>query len=70
MDENEFSKNLGTDWLAMDAQDNILARASSKDAVQRAAPNAAKYLQGKAKTPPKVKEPKKEPVQTTKTTKT
>lgn len=43
---NAFTDNLGTDWVAVDAQGNVLTRAGDKDTVQRAVPFAAAYFTG------------------------
>ena len=43
---NAFTENLGTDWVAISPTGVPISRASSKDAVERAAPGST-YLTGK-----------------------
>ncbi len=44
---NGFFKDLGSDWLAIAANGEPVARAATEDGVRRAAPNAADYVTGK-----------------------
>jgi len=61
--KHAFFKDLGTDWLALDAAGAPLARAATEDGVRHAAPGAAEYVTGKKTTAtpkPKQEEPKQE----------
>lgn len=44
---NGFSENLGKDYIAVDANGAILARASDEESVRRAVPGAAAFFTGK-----------------------
>ena len=41
-----FLKDIGTDWVALAANGEPLARAATEDGVRRAAPNADRYVTG------------------------
>lgn len=43
---SDMTKNLGTDVIAVDAQGNVLTRASSPEAAMRAAPDAVALFSG------------------------
>lgn len=43
---NGFTENVGTDFLAIDANGNVLSRASSAEDIRNAAPNAVAYITG------------------------
>lgn len=43
-----FTENLGTDWLAVDRNGNVLSRGSDEAAVRAAVPDAHAYLDASA----------------------
>lgn len=43
---NDFTANLGTDWIAVDRNGHILSRATDEKSVRQAAPTAAAYFNG------------------------
>lgn len=46
---NDFTKDPGRDWIAIDGNGNPIARAVDEEAIRRSAPDAAHYLQGPEK---------------------
>ena len=44
---NAFTENLGTDFVAVDPQGNVLARSDNEEGARRAAPDAAAFFTGK-----------------------
>lgn len=44
---NGMTENLGTDVVAVDAQGNVLGRASTRESAERASPDAAAFFTGK-----------------------
>lgn len=46
---NDFTKDPGRDWIALDGNGNPIARAVDEEAIRRSAPDAAHYLQGPEK---------------------
>lgn len=44
---NAFTENLKSDWIAVDTNGNVLARADNEDGARRAAPGAAAFFTGK-----------------------
>ena len=59
-----FLKDIGSDWVALAANGEPLARAATEDGVRRAAPNADRYVTGAALDAPAAKptSEKSEPV--------
>lgn len=45
---NDFTKDLGRDWIAVDHNGNPIARAGDEESVRRAAPDARDYQIGRA----------------------
>lgn len=52
-----FTENLGSDWIAVDAQGNVLCRSSTEDGARRARPNAEYYLTGAHLDGPEIEDP-------------
>lgn len=49
---NEFTNNLGTDWIAVNAQGTPICRADNRASVEHAAPDAEAYFTGADLEPP------------------
>lgn len=43
---NAFTENLGSDWIAVDAEGRVMVRADSRETAERACPHAAGFFTG------------------------